>query len=152
MKFLRSRRTPTCFALPAPLTVWQGGTPPSFGIKDLEGSTRQVFGFKGLAAKVFKNQRLNLSKSAENGFGAVSRSVFVDRRASKLPQSDLYRHAPRGLSQSVSITDGCDEKGVCPVPEFLSEFRASHFSKSVRSGAPPAISFNVKQARAILPR
>src|SRR5208282_2247537 len=34
---------------------------------------RQVFEFKGLAGKVFKNQRVNLSKSAENGFGAVSR-------------------------------------------------------------------------------
>ncbi len=30
--------------------------PRSFGIKDLGGSPRQVFGFKGLACKVFKNQ------------------------------------------------------------------------------------------------
>jgi hypothetical protein len=28
----------------------------SFGIKDLGGGHRQVFGFKGLAGKVFKNQ------------------------------------------------------------------------------------------------
>jgi hypothetical protein len=49
----------------------------SFGIKDLGGGSRQVFGFKGLAGKVFKNQRLKLSKSAENGFGAVSRAVLV---------------------------------------------------------------------------
>jgi hypothetical protein len=59
----------------------QVGYPPfflSFGIKDLGGGSRQVFGFKGLAGKVFKNQRLRLSKSAENGFGAASRVVLVD--------------------------------------------------------------------------
>jgi len=56
-------------------------TPPffrSFGIKDLGGGSRQVFGFKGLAGKVFKNQRVILSKSAENWFGAASRAVLVD--------------------------------------------------------------------------
>jgi hypothetical protein len=37
------------------------------------GDSSQVFGFKGLAGKVFINQSLGLSKSAENGFGAVSR-------------------------------------------------------------------------------
>jgi len=60
--------------------VWVG-VPPffrSFGIKDLGGGARQVFGFKGLAGKVFKNQRLRLPKSAQNGFGAVSRTVLVD--------------------------------------------------------------------------
>jgi hypothetical protein len=31
----------------------------SFGIRDLGGGSRQVFGFKGLAGKVFKNQRLS---------------------------------------------------------------------------------------------
>jgi len=30
--------------------------PRSIGIKDLGGGSRQVFGFKGLADKVFKNQ------------------------------------------------------------------------------------------------
>jgi hypothetical protein len=49
-----------------------------FGIKDLGGGYCQVFGFKGLAGKVFMNQRLKLSRSAENGFGAVSRAVLVD--------------------------------------------------------------------------
>src|ERR1017187_9707089 len=80
--------------------------PRSCGIKDLGGSPCQVFGSKGLAGKVFKNQRLNLSKSSENGFGAVSRLVRVDRRTLKLPQSDLYRHALRGLSQWISIAVG----------------------------------------------
>ena len=80
--------------------------PRSFGILDLGGGHRQVFEFKGLAGKVFKNQRvtgsiplrlrsgsgfrqrapapltpakrpqIKLSKSAENGFGAVSRAVW----------------------------------------------------------------------------
>ena len=38
--------------------VWVGYPPffRSFGIKDLGGGFRQVFGFKGLAGKVFKNQ------------------------------------------------------------------------------------------------
>jgi hypothetical protein len=77
----------------------------SFGIKDLGGGSRQVFGFKGLAGKVFKNQCLKLSRSAENGFGAVSRAVWVGGRISKLPQSDLYRYrcARWGLSQWISI-------------------------------------------------
>ena len=82
------------------------GVPPpsfgSFGIKDLGGGSRQVFGFKGLAGKVFKKQKLRLSRSAENGFGAVSRAVLVDGRASKLPQSDLYGRALRVLSQRIS--------------------------------------------------
>jgi hypothetical protein len=58
------------------------------------------------------NQRLNLSKSAENGFGAVSRAVLVDGYTSELPQSDLYRHgcARRVLSQWISISGGSDEK------------------------------------------
>jgi hypothetical protein len=66
--------------------VWRGRPRPrpcppffrSFGIKDLGGGSCQVFGFKGLAGKVFKNQWLNLSKSAENWFGAASRAVLVD--------------------------------------------------------------------------
>ena|SRR5208337_1093646 len=52
--------------------------PRSFGIKDLGGISRQIFEFKGLAGKVFKNQRLKLSRSAENGFGAVSRAALED--------------------------------------------------------------------------
>jgi hypothetical protein len=108
------------------LAVETGGTPPpqsrSIGIRDLGGSHRQVFGFKGLTGKVFMNQRLKLSKSAENWFGEASRAVLVDRRASKLPQSDLYRCARRGLSQWISITDGWDEKGVCPGPDSSPSF------------------------------
>ena len=49
-------------------------SPRSFEIMGLGGKSRQVFGFKGLASKVFQNQRLRLSKSAENGFGAASRA------------------------------------------------------------------------------
>src|SRR5208337_56067 len=107
--------------------------PRSFGIIELGGDSRQIFGFKGVAGKVFQNQQLTLSKSAENGFGAVSRaersfaslrisaagsplrlrsgSPPLDASTSKLPQSDLNRHARRVLSQWISITDGCDEKG-----------------------------------------
>ncbi len=107
--------------------------PRSFGIIVLGGDSRQIFGFKGVAGKVFQNQQLTLSKSAENGFGAVSRaersfaslrisaagsplrlrsgSPPLDASTSKLPQSDLNRHARRVLSQWISITDGCDEKG-----------------------------------------
>jgi hypothetical protein len=49
-----------------------------------------------------------LSKSTENGFGAASRAVLVDGRASKLPQSDFYGRARRVLSQcfSLSVTRG----------------------------------------------
>ena len=72
-------------------------SPRSFGIIGLGGKFHQVFEFKGLAGKVFQNQRLRLSKSAENGFGAVSRAVLVDGYTSELPQSDLYRGARRGL-------------------------------------------------------
>ena len=43
-----------------------------------------------------------MSKSAENGFGAASRYVSVDGRASKLPQSELYCCARGVVSQSIS--------------------------------------------------
>src|ERR1019366_7780562 len=50
--------------------------PRSFGIIELGGNSRQIFEFKGLTGKVFQNQRLRLSKSAGNGFGAASRAVL----------------------------------------------------------------------------
>jgi hypothetical protein len=62
-------------------TSWYSPYPPflrSFGIKDLGGGSRQVFGFKGLDGKVFKNQRVSSSKSSENGFGEASRTVLAD--------------------------------------------------------------------------
>jgi len=49
-----------------------------------------------------------LSKSAENGFGAASRAVLVDGYTSKLPQSDLYRHALRVLCQWISNNYDCN--------------------------------------------
>lgn len=71
----------------------------SFRIIDLAKNCFQIFGFKGLAGKIFQNQRLRLSKSTENGFGAASRCVLVDGRNSKLPQSKFYYRARWVVSQ-----------------------------------------------------
>lgn len=53
-------------------------SPPFSKIIELGGNSRHVFGFKGLKGEVFQNQRLTLSKSAENGFEAASRAGLVD--------------------------------------------------------------------------
>jgi hypothetical protein len=57
----------------------------SFGIIELGGKSRQIFGYKGLICKIFRNKDLRLSKSAENGFGAASRSVLGDGHTSDCP-------------------------------------------------------------------
>ena len=106
----------------------------SLGIKDLGGGSRQVFGFKGLARKVFKNQRLSersfappphRAKSGRAGDPGPLRisaagsplrlrsgSRPLNASTSELPQPDLYlyRCARGALSQWISITGGSDEK------------------------------------------
>ena len=61
--------------------LFRVGVPPlpprSSGIMELGGNSRQVFGFKGLTAKVFENQQVRLSNSAESGFGAISGAVLM---------------------------------------------------------------------------
>jgi hypothetical protein len=46
------------------------------GIIELGRNSRKIFGFKGLIAKIFRNKELRLPNSAENGFGAASRTVL----------------------------------------------------------------------------
>jgi hypothetical protein len=69
-----------------------------------------------------------LSKSTENGFGAVSRAVLVHGRSSKLPQSDLYRRARRVLSQWISGQE-IRQGAISLVPPFAIKPR--------RMGHPP---------------
>ena len=98
------------------ITKWYGsGTPPffwSFGIKDLGGGSRQVFGFKGLAGKVFKNQRLNLSRSGENGvWGSFEGHLDSGTDLETAPvRPHSYRGARWVLSQWISSADGGDQK------------------------------------------
>ncbi len=76
----------------------------------LRRKSPQVFGFKGVASKVFESQRLRLSKSAENGFGAVSRAVLVCDVPQNCPNQISIVARGWVLSQWISTTNGCDEK------------------------------------------
>jgi hypothetical protein len=60
------------------ITIEYGYPPPplAIGIIGLGGNYRQIFEFKGVIGKVFINQGVRLSKSAENRFGAASRAVL----------------------------------------------------------------------------
>jgi hypothetical protein len=72
------------------LTNQYGGYPPSprsFGIMELGGNSCQIFGFKGLAGKFFKNQRLSVEILP---FGFVLGQDF----GSGLPASTTLRVAP----------------------------------------------------------
>jgi hypothetical protein len=117
------------------------GYPPffrSFGIKDLGGGSRQVFGFKGLTSKSLRTNNLagdpspsasprvrisvtgsrSSTPSRENRArrGSRLRSRLLNGSTSKLPQSDLYRYRCgwRVLSQFISLTGGWDERGNVP--------------------------------------
>jgi hypothetical protein len=98
------------------INPWLPPPPPprSFGIIGLGRNSSQIFEFKGLIRKIFRNKDLGCQRALKIGLGAASRAVLVDGYTSKLPQSDLYRHARRVLSQWISITDGCDERGNVP--------------------------------------
>jgi len=81
-------------------------SPLSNGIMGLADIFTSVFESKGLTYKVFQTKGLMLSKSAENGFGAASRGVFVDGRASKLPQSEFYCRTRRGFKSINFVAAG----------------------------------------------
>src|ERR1019366_1595326 len=79
------------------------GTPPPLpliGIIELQAKTLKIFEFKGPIVKIFRNKDLRLSKSAEMGLGQFRGPSWWT--GSELPQSDLYRRAPRVLSQWIS--------------------------------------------------
>ena len=67
------------------------------------------------------------------GLGQVRGPSGVERRISKLPQSDLYRQALRGLSQWIPIAIERDEKSrTSGVPPGLARFSSS--TQRLRAG------------------
>jgi hypothetical protein len=79
-----------------------------------------------------------LSKSAENGFGAASRSVLACGRVSKLPQLSNYylmlvklRLWWRSLLGWMKKLVTSKERAACS--------RESHVSKIARRGTPPVV-------------
>src|SRR5260370_29929304 len=84
----------------------------------------RIMGLAGNVRKVFKNNELYGKSSGIRNLGCQRAlkmvlgqlrgpSLWADD-TSKLPQSDLYRHARRVLCQWISITGGCDERGNVP--------------------------------------
>jgi hypothetical protein len=63
--------------------------PRSFGIMGLGNNSRQVFGFKGLAGKVFINHRFSSRAGTENGLGQLRAASQADELSSALPQSSF---------------------------------------------------------------
>ena len=85
---------------------------PLIGIIELQAKTLKILEFKGPVAKIFRNKDLSCQRAMKMVLGQFRGAVLVDRRASKLPQSESlrYRCALRFLSQWISITSGFDEK------------------------------------------
>jgi hypothetical protein len=113
----------------------RGGTPPSprsFGIMGLGRNSRQIFGFKGLICKIFRNKDLaakhfvlvpnwggvtaaevsfRLSKSADNGFCAASESVSGDGRTFALAsQIFIFAHGEWDVCEGGHWLDVMNER------------------------------------------
>ena len=96
--------------------------PPSFRIIELGKTSCKIFDFKGLICKIFRNKDLACQRALKMALGQLRGAVLVDGYTSKLPQSDLYRHARLVLCQWIlklvcvertllsAASDSCPEK------------------------------------------
>lgn len=93
-----------------------GGVPPPnppglLESKTSEEAAARSLGLKDLQLKSLKINKLNCQIALKIGLGRFRGPSLIDGYTSEPPQSDLYRHAQRVLSQWISITGGCDEQG-----------------------------------------
>ena len=61
---------------------------PLIGIIELQAKTLKILEFKGPVAKIFRNKDLSCQRAMKMVLGQFRGAVLVDRRASKLPQSE----------------------------------------------------------------
>src|SRR5580698_4651632 len=84
---------------------------PSIGIMVLGENFRQIFGFKRLIRKVFRNKDLFCQRTLKTVLGQL-RGVSWNGHSSKLPQSELYLRTLVGckstnfvVSRFISVVD-----------------------------------------------
>jgi hypothetical protein len=81
----------------------------SFGIIELGGNSRQIFAFKGLIRKIFRNKDLGCQRALKMGLGQLRGPSWETGALLAAPiRSPLSR-----MAGSMSVTDGpgvCDEK------------------------------------------
>src|ERR1035437_2551682 len=85
-------------------------SPRSFGIIELGGKSRQVFGFKGLIGKVFRNKDLICQIALKMGLGQLRGPSWLTGAPLTTPiRSSLSRMA--GWMSVMDGPDVCDERG-----------------------------------------